>query len=177
MSETVSVRGVRAVLVVVMVGAAVQATLLGIGCSGAVKATGDAGGSSGSSGSSGSGGGSGGSSGGSSGSGDDSIVGEWELAGDAGGATQEAFFNSDGTCGFIESYGESSGSYSTCASNYTYSVSGDVLTVDELYDSGFSNAVTADFSVSDDTLTLSPSDGGFSVTYTRVNGYSANMCQ
>jgi hypothetical protein len=170
MSGTISVGGTRAVLVVVMVGATVQATLLGIGCSGAVKATGDAGGGSGSS------GGTSGSGGGSSG-GDDGIVGEWELAGDAGGESQEAFFNADGTCGFIQSYGGASGTESYCQSNYTYSVSGDVLTVDELYDSGFSNAVTAEFSLSGDTLTLSPSDGGFSVTYTRVNANGSNMCQ
>lgn len=170
MSGTASVGGVRAVLVVVMVGATVQATLLGIGCSGAVKATGDAGsGSSG--GTSGSGGGSG------SSGGDDGIVGEWELAGDGGGSeTQEAFFNADGTCGFIQSYGGASGTESYCESNYTYSIEGDVLTVDELYDSGFSSAVTAEFSLSGDTLTLSPSDGGFSVTYTRVNADNGNAC-
>jgi hypothetical protein len=175
----------RAALVVIVASAAVLASLLGIACSGAVRAAGDGGGggsgSGGSSGSSSGGssgsGGSGGSSGGSSGSGGSGggIVGEWELTGD-GGVTQKAFFNADDTCGFIESYGSSSGTESSCVSNYIYSVNGDVLTVEELYDSGFSSAVTADFSISGDTLSLTPADGGFSVVYTRVNAYSSNLC-
>ena len=102
-------------------------------------------------------------------------MGEWQRTGD-GGVTQEAFFNANDTCGFIESYGGSSGTESSCVSNYIYSVSGDVLTVEELYDSGFSSAVTADFSISGDTLSLTPADGGFSVVYTRVNAYSSNSC-
>jgi hypothetical protein len=172
----------RAPLVVIVGSAAVLASLLGIACSGAVRAAGDGGGG----GSGGSSGGSGSSSGGSSGSGGSGggsgsgssgggIVGEWQLTGD-GGVTQEAFFNADDTCGFIESYGSSSGTESSCVSNYIYSVSGDVLTVEELYDSGFSSAVTADFSISGDTLSLTPADGGFSVVYTRVNAYSSNSC-
>jgi hypothetical protein len=174
----------RAGLVVIVASAAALTLLLVVACSGVVRATGDGGGggssgggggSSGGSGSSGSSSGTGSSGSGSGSSGGSSIVGEWQLTDDAG-VNQEAFFNADDTCGFIESYGGPSGTDSTCVSNYVYSVSGDVLTVDEIYDSGFSNSATADFSISGDTLILTPADGGFSVLYTRVNAYSSNHC-
>ena len=95
---------------------------------------------------------------------------------DPGSSLEQATSAPQRRRGFIESYGGSSGTESSCVSNYIYSVSGDVLTIEELYDSGFTSAVTADFSISGDTLSLTPADGGFSVVYTRVNAYSSNLC-
>jgi hypothetical protein len=180
----------RAVLVAIAASAAMLGSVLVIACSGAVKATGDGGGGGsgggGSSGASSSGGGSSGggssgagsSGGGSSGSvGGGSLVGEWQLSYDAGGGSQDAIFNADGTCGFIDNGFTFSGqTVSTCVLNCTYTVQGDVLTLEEPTDSGFSEAVSADFSIAGNTLSFTPVDGGFTALYTRVNSNSSNPC-
>lgn len=100
------------------------------------------------------------------------IVGEWQLA-DDGGTSQSVFFNSDGTCGFIDSFGNQT----YCDSNCHYSYNGDTLTVISDTDGGYSDTQTVNVSVSGSSLTISPTDGGgYSVTYSRTNSNSSNSC-
>ncbi len=109
-------------------------------------------------------------------SGASSLVGLWQLGGDAG-VEQEVFFNSDGTCGFIDSYGGFDETTSQCTSNYTYSVNGSALTITQNFDGGYDQSATVEFSISGDSLTVDALDaGGYSAVYTRVNANGSNSC-
>ncbi|HEY5241209.1 MAG TPA: hypothetical protein VIJ22_07085 [Polyangiaceae bacterium] len=57
------------------------------------------------------------------------IVGEWRDVGD-GGTSLSVFLNSDGTCGVIESQGQTS----TCSSNCRYTYSDGLLTLTQELD-------------------------------------------
>ncbi len=83
------------------------------------------------------------------------IVGEWRDVGD-GGTSLAVFLNSDGTCGVIETEGQTS----TCSSNCRYTYSDGLLTLTQELDAGESVSDTVSATVSGDTLTVEPSDGG-----------------
>ena len=105
-----------------------------------------------------------------------SLVGLWQLGADSG-VQQEVFFNSDGTCGFIDSYDDFNGTSSQCTSNFTYTVNGSALTITQNFDGGYAQSATVEFSISGDSLTVDALDaGGYSAVYTRVNADSNNSC-
>jgi hypothetical protein len=107
-----------------------------------------------------------------SGSTSSSLIGEWQYESD-GGPTEEIFFNSNGTCGVIETFGGQTECFSAC----TYTYEGDTLTLSLGADGGAGSSNSVIVTVSGDTFTVSPTDGGGqSEQYTRVNASSSNSC-
>lgn len=105
--------------------------------------------------------------------GSSSIVGEWQSVGEAGvGIT--VFFNGDGTCGFIESFGNTS----TCQTDCRYSFNGTAITITQGdFDGGVSTSSTTDVTISGSSLTTESTDGGIGdEQYTRINSSSMNSC-
>jgi hypothetical protein len=104
-------------------------------------------------------------------SGGGGIVGVWETPSD-GGATNEIYFNSDGTCGFIEK----SGNVTACTSgDCTYSYDGTTLTITQ-GDGGAGSKISVQASISGNTLNVTVADGGTGTQLTRVSSGGANSC-